>query len=72
MKKWISGFIAVWFLQGAACGEAFRPNERVAFIGDSITHEGSYHTLIRAFYATRFPERNVYRFNLGISGDIAK
>ena len=72
MKKWILGFIALWLLQGEAGAEAFRPNERVAFIGDSITHEGSYHTLIQAFYATRFPDRNVQCFNLGISGDIAK
>ena len=66
------GIIAGFILCGSAYGEAFRPNERVAFIGDSITHEGSYPTLIQVFYATRYPDRNVYCFNLGISGDIAK
>jgi lysophospholipase L1-like esterase len=71
MKRWILGLAAGVILYGNACGEAFRPNERVAFVGDSITHEGSYHTLIQAFYATRFPERNVYCFNLGVSGDVA-
>ena len=52
--------------------DAFRLNERVVFIGDSITHAGLYHTYIQTFYATRFPDRNIIIYNLGISGDTAK
>ena len=50
----------------------FRSNDRVVFIGDSITHAGMFHTYIQAFYATRFPEKNVIIYNLGIAGDTAK
>jgi lysophospholipase L1-like esterase len=50
----------------------FGPGERVAFIGDSITHGGMYRPYIETFYATRFPERRVVTFNVGISGDSAK
>ncbi|MEN8662103.1 MAG: SGNH/GDSL hydrolase family protein [Lentimonas sp.] len=52
--------------------EPFKANDRVAFVGDSITHGGDYHTHIQAFYATRFPDRNVICFNVGISGDNAQ
>ena len=52
--------------------DAFRLNERVVFIGDSITHAGFYHSYIQTFYATRFPDRNIIIYNLGISGDTAK
>ena len=51
--------------------DAFRLNERVVFIGDSITHAGFYHSYIQTFYATRFPDRNISIYNLGISGDTA-
>ena len=50
----------------------FRSNDRVVFLGDSITHAGMFHTYVQAFYATRFPEKNVIIYNLGISGDTAK
>ena len=52
--------------------DAFRLNERVVFIGDSITHAGLYHTYIQTFYATRFPDKKIMIYNLGISGDTAK
>jgi lysophospholipase L1-like esterase len=50
----------------------FKSNERVAFIGDSITHGGMYLPYIQTFYTTRFPNQNVRLFNLGIAGDTAK
>ncbi len=66
--------LGILFLAVAAAwgGEPFGPGERVAFIGDSITHGGEYHTLVQAFYATRFPERRVACLNVGISGDTAR
>lgn len=51
---------------------AFESNERVVFIGDSITHGGMYLPYVQTFYATRFPDQNVRLFNLGIAGDTAK
>lgn len=50
----------------------FKSNDRVAFIGDSITHGGMYLPYIQTFYATRFPDRNIRLLNLGIAGDTAK
>ena len=49
----------------------FEKGDKVAFIGDSITHGGSYHSNIYLFYATRFPNQNFKCYNCGISGDTA-
>ncbi|ABG39356.1 lipolytic enzyme, G-D-S-L [Paraglaciecola sp. T6c] len=43
----------------------------LVFIGDSITHGGSYHQNIALFNATRFPQNHVFYVNGGISGDTA-
>ena len=61
-------------LQAVAALEAPRPftdGEIVAFIGDSITHDGRWHRYIAEFYATRFPDRRIVFVNAGISGDVA-
>ena len=50
---------------------AFKNGERVAFIGASITHGGSYHTQLNLYYATRFPGMRIVPLNCGISGDSA-
>ncbi|QBG47133.1 hypothetical protein EGM51_06880 [Verrucomicrobia bacterium S94] len=63
--------MAMLFITGVLCAEPFRENERVVFVGDSITHGGSYHTLVQYFYATHFPHLRVACFNAGISGDNA-
>ncbi len=51
--------------------EMFADNDRVCFVGDSITHGGSYHILVREYYLTRFPGRTLTTFNCGLSGDTA-
>lgn len=50
---------------------AFEQGDRITFIGDSITHNGCYHSDILLFYATRFPDRTFRYYNCGISGDTA-
>lgn len=50
---------------------AFEQEDRVIFIGDSITHGGAYHKNIYLFYATRFPEVDFRYYNAGIAGDTA-
>lgn len=72
--RWFALFVLAVALVVCATSEAepFKANDRVAFVGDSITHGGTYRTLIQAFYATRFPEKNVVCFNAGISGDNAQ
>ncbi|MBL6829474.1 MAG: GDSL family lipase, partial [Puniceicoccaceae bacterium] len=49
----------------------FQHGDRVAFIGDSITHGGRYHADIYLYHATRFPNRPFVIHNCGISGDTA-
>jgi lysophospholipase L1-like esterase len=48
----------------------FLPNvKRVLFLGDSITFAGQYIDDITAYVATRFPERRIEFFNLGLSSE---
>ena len=56
-----------------AWGEApqFKAGDRVCFVGDSVTHVGSYHTQILLFYVTRHPEMRIKTWNRGIGGDFA-
>ncbi len=49
----------------------FRKNERVVFVGNSITHGGHYHSFIWLYYMTRFPEMPISVINAGIGGDTA-
>jgi endoglucanase len=49
----------------------FKTGDTVCFVGDSITHGGSYHSIVLLYYATRFPDRAIQAFNCGIGGDRA-
>lgn len=40
-----------------------------AFLGDSITHSGSYHQYVQLFLSTRYPGRDFWTLNAGRSGD---
>ena len=46
----------------------FKDGDRVVFFGDSITHGGRYGEYVNLFYATRYPERNIWFSNSGWSG----
>lgn len=50
----------------------FEDGDRVCFVGDSITHGGSYHSVVYLYYLTRFPKREIRVFNAGVSGDTAQ
>jgi endoglucanase len=47
-------------------------NDRVCFIGNSITHGGDFHHNIMLYYVTRFPDRYIDFYNCGISGDVTQ
>ncbi|MFC7525956.1 SGNH/GDSL hydrolase family protein [Parapedobacter sp. GCM10030251] len=47
----------------------FKNNDRVVFLGNSITDGGHYHSFIWLYYMTRFPEMNLSVLNAGIGGD---
>ncbi len=48
----------------------FKEGDRVAFVGNSITHGGFFHHDIYLYHVTRFPNKPVRMFNLGVSGDV--
>ncbi|MDO5112860.1 MAG: SGNH/GDSL hydrolase family protein [Planctomycetia bacterium] len=52
-------------------GAPFEEGAKVCFLGDSITHGGTFHYTIYNYYVTRFPDRKVAFFNAGVSGDSA-
>lgn len=47
----------------------FKDNDRVVFLGNSITDGGHYHSYIWLYYMTRFPTMNLTFLNAGIGGD---
>lgn len=50
----------------------FKEGERVAFVGNSITCGGRYHSYIWLYYMTHFPEMRIDIFNEGIGGDVVQ
>ena len=50
--------------------EFFKEGDRVAFVGNSITHMGMFHHNIHLYHVTRFPDKPLEMYNLGVSGDV--
>jgi len=48
-----------------------KKNDRVVFLGDSITEQQLYTNYVETYLATRFPELNLTFFNAGWGGDTA-
>jgi len=71
----LSLFLALALPLAAADGfgtaEPFKSGDVVCYVGDSITHGGTYHAIANLYYATRFPDRPLTTFNCGIGGDRA-
>jgi lysophospholipase L1-like esterase len=49
----------------------FKPNDRIVFLGDSITEQYQYSTYIELYLTTRMPKGNFTFINAGIGGDTA-
>lgn len=49
----------------------FKPNDRIVFLGDSITAQYQYSTYIELYLTTRMPKGNFTFLNAGIGGDTA-
>jgi len=47
----------------------FKTGDRVAFLGNSITDGGHYHSYIWLYYMTHFPNERMTFFNVGVGGD---
>lgn len=56
---------------GAQSVAPFRQGDRVAFVGNSITHGGRYHAYLWLYYMTHFPNRRITLYNCGVGGDVA-
>ena len=66
-------FVIIVALSCCVLGAApFKDGDRVVFFGDSITHGGFYGEYVNLFYATRYPERNIWFSNSGWSGAAAE
>lgn len=50
----------------------FSEGERVAFVGNSITCGGRYHSYIWLYYMTHFPGQRIDIFNEGVGGDVVQ
>lgn len=48
-----------------------KPNDRIAFYGDSITEQQLYTNYVESYLAARFPELKLTFFNAGAGGDTA-
>lgn len=51
--------------------QPFADGDTVCWVGDSITAAGRYHFLVRLFYDTRYPDRQIRYHNCGFGGDTA-
>ena len=70
-KKLFLGLLAlVWFGSRATSAEfLIHDNDRVVFLGDSITEQRLYTTYIEAYALTRHPEWKLWFRNVGWGGD---
>lgn len=77
MSRWLHGLawllVVMAGLNTTACADDFffKPNDRIVFLGDSITEQYQYSTDIELYLTTRFPGWNLTFINAGISGDTA-
>lgn len=72
MKKQIFTLLCVLFAFNVIQAQQLKPfkqGDRIAFVGNSITDGGHYHSYIWLYYMTRFPYMRVRMGNLGIGGD---
>lgn len=75
MKKIIFIALCLWIgISGVRSQNipVFKKGERVAFVGNSITCGGHFHSYIWLYYMTHFPNRRIDIFNEGVGGDVAK
>lgn len=61
--------IGILLHAGAQKIAPFKAGDRVAFVGNSITDGGHYHSYIWLYYMTHFPNARITCFNAGIGGD---
>lgn len=74
-KKLLLGLVIVCGLGTTANAQSIPPfhaGDKVAFVGNSITDGGHYHSYIWVYYMTHFPNMRIACYNVGIGGDNVK
>ena len=76
MKPYLNYFFAALIICGLNVSgqnvKPFQAGDRVAFLGNSITDGGHYHSYIWLYYMTHFPNMRITCFNVGVGGDDVK
>lgn len=75
MRRTYILFLVILILGGNAFSQKvvpFSKNDRIVFVGNSITEHGYYESYIWLYYMTHFPEMRIDVFNGGVGGDVAK
>jgi lysophospholipase L1-like esterase len=72
MKKLILTFyvLSIFSVVKAQTIAPFKAGDRIAFVGNSITDGGHYHSYIWLYYMTHFPDMRITCFNTGVGGDV--
>ncbi|GAB2686323.1 SGNH/GDSL hydrolase family protein [Mucilaginibacter koreensis] len=60
------------YLSKAQTIAPFKSGDRIAFVGNSITDGGHYHSYIWLYYMTHFPNMRITCYNTGVGGDVAE
>jgi hypothetical protein len=74
-RKLLTALVFVFGLNAVANAQSvapFKAGDRVAFLGNSITDGGHYHSYIWLYYMTHFPNARITCFNVGVGGDAVK
>src|ERR1700743_3500905 len=73
-KLFFTLFLTLGFgaLAGAQTLAPFKAGDRIAFLGNSITDGGHYHSYIWLYYMTHYPNQRITCFNVGVGGDNVK
>jgi hypothetical protein len=71
MKKLYSLLIGIGLSAGVSAQKIapFKAGDRIAFVGNSITDGGHYHSYIWLYYMTHYPNQRITCYNAGIGGD---
>ncbi len=75
LRSLLLSLVLLWPVAAAAEPVAppdlIAPPKTLAFLGDSITHMGTFHQFLQLFLATRYPGADLWTVNAGWSGDNA-
>jgi lysophospholipase L1-like esterase len=67
----IFAFSGKIFLFAQKPERAFTPTDKVAYVGNSITHSGFYHSFVDTYYLLHYPNEKIQTYNCGIGGNVA-